>query len=402
MARCVRCRRRSAPNGGTTTWPFGRCSSGCEPAATTAATARPRPTVGVPHGIRRATRRTAPSSQSLGFHAKPKARRPRPSTTTTGAAVGSPATRPNTKTGTSTPSSPRPSQGVEQRPSTRKASTVTFTTSGLFYLTFRDILQNDTAIDLRGRHDQGGAVHEQLDDAEFRHEHRVCGGAVQRERGRHPVGRHRSRRRRFHGPAGTLKYDADDTAWGPRRSRTRSGCLVCTTTRSRHRSTNPAIVAVTFGAGLLGHVGGAHDRLGCGRDLHYRPDPLTCRSPGTRRLAPASSPGCSALSPSPARSSAPTTAPPTTPHGRKLSPSAKPTCGSDVHIADRVLPTGSTTAYSGITSRRSASSSTATTTPPARGRRTARQVNILGSGFSSEHRAAVLVLRPGPVPTPAI
>lgn len=125
---------------------------------------------------------------------------------------------------------------------------MTFTASGLFYLTFRDILMNDTAVDILADTTKAALFTNSLTTPDFATNTAYAAAPWNANEVGTPSGGIAIANDTIT-TTGTvlLKYDGDDTAWGSQTIANARGCLIYDDTIASPVA-KPAICAVTFGA----------------------------------------------------------------------------------------------------------------------------------------------------------
>jgi hypothetical protein len=123
-----------------------------------------------------------------------------------------------------------------------------FSSSGLFYLTLRDILQNDTAIDYLADTVKAALFTNSITTPDYATNTAYAAAPFNANEVGSPSGGIQLANDAI-STTGTvlLKYDSDDVAWGSQTITNARGCLVYDDTITTPTA-DPALFAVTFGA----------------------------------------------------------------------------------------------------------------------------------------------------------
>jgi hypothetical protein len=124
---------------------------------------------------------------------------------------------------------------------------MTFTASGFFYLTWRDILMNDTAVDQAADSIKVALFTNSITTPNYDTNTAYAAAPFNANEVGTPSGGIALGSPAFSVTTGTLKYDATDTAWGSQTITNARGCLIYDDTIATPVS-KPAILGVTFGA----------------------------------------------------------------------------------------------------------------------------------------------------------
>jgi len=124
---------------------------------------------------------------------------------------------------------------------------MTFTASGFFYLTMRDILQNDTAVDYVADSIKVALFTNAMTTPNYDTNTAYAAAPWNANEVGTPSGGIALASQAFTVTTGTLKFDANDTAWGSQTITNARGCLIYDDTIAAPVA-KPALLGVTFGA----------------------------------------------------------------------------------------------------------------------------------------------------------
>lgn len=124
---------------------------------------------------------------------------------------------------------------------------MTFTASGFFYLTMRDILMNDTAVDYVADSIKVALFTNSITTPNYDTNTAYAAAPFNANEVGTPSGGIALAAQAFSVTTGTLKFDANDTAWGSQTITNARGCLIYDDTIATPVA-KPALLGVTFGA----------------------------------------------------------------------------------------------------------------------------------------------------------
>jgi len=124
---------------------------------------------------------------------------------------------------------------------------MTFTASGFFYLTWRDVLMNDTAVDFVADSIKVALFTNAMTTPNYDTNTAYAAAPWNANEVGTPSGGIALASQAFSVTTGTLKFDANDTAWGSQTITNARGCLIYDDTIATPVA-KPAILGVTFGA----------------------------------------------------------------------------------------------------------------------------------------------------------
>lgn len=124
---------------------------------------------------------------------------------------------------------------------------MTFTASGFFYLTWRDIVQNDTAVDFTADSIKVALFTNSITTPNYDTNTAYAAAPFNANEVGTPSGGIALASQANSVSAGTWKFDANDTAWGSQTITNARGCLIYDDTTTTPVA-DPAILGVTFGA----------------------------------------------------------------------------------------------------------------------------------------------------------